>query len=134
MKVFLGGTCNDSNWRNLIIPMLNTEYFNPVVSDWTPNSMAEEIKQREICDIVLYTITPKMNDIYSIAEAVDDSNKRPEKTVFICLREDDDERFTGHQWKSLDAVSQMIDRNGGKIFTHLKSAANWINEQRKVFA
>ena len=34
MKVFLGGTCNESTWRNRIIPMLAIDYFNPVVDDW----------------------------------------------------------------------------------------------------
>ena len=35
MKVFLGGTCNNSKWRDKLIPMLNIDYFNPVVDDWT---------------------------------------------------------------------------------------------------
>jgi len=28
MKVFLGGTCNESNWRNRIITMLEVGFFN----------------------------------------------------------------------------------------------------------
>ena len=38
MRVFLGGTCGGSTWRNQIIPMLEKagiNYFDPVVSDWT---------------------------------------------------------------------------------------------------
>ena len=127
LKVFLGGTCNESNWRNQIIPMLDIEYFNPVVEDWTPACMAEEIKQRESCDIVLYAITPKMTGTYSIAEVVDDSNKRPGRTVFIRLREDGNKRFDEAQWKSLGAVAQLVEKNGGSIFTDLKSAAIVIN-------
>lgn len=34
-KVFLGGTCNESAWREELIQMLNVDYFNPVVDDWT---------------------------------------------------------------------------------------------------
>ena len=127
MRVFLGGTCNESKWRNRIIPMLEVGFFNPVVADWTPDCMAEEIKQRETCAIVLYAITPKMTGTYSIAEAVDDSNKRPEKTIFIRLRDDGHARFDEGQWKSLGAVAQLIERNGGKVFTDLKSAAIEIN-------
>ena len=41
--------------------------------------MEEEIKQRAECDFCLYVITPKMTGVYSIAEVVDDSNKRPEQ-------------------------------------------------------
>ena len=38
MKVFLGGTCNNSIWRDVLIPLLTDNginYFNPVVDDWT---------------------------------------------------------------------------------------------------
>lgn len=30
-KVFLGGTCNDTTWRDKIIPYLKIDYFNPIV-------------------------------------------------------------------------------------------------------
>ena len=127
MKVFLGGTCNESTWRSLIIPMLKIEYFNPVVDDWTPDCMAEEIKQRKTCDIVLYAITPKMSGVYSIAEVVDDSNKKPKKTILILLRDDNSLHFDEGQWKSLNAVAQLVKRNGGHVFDNLKLAADFIN-------
>jgi hypothetical protein len=127
MKVFLGGTCNDSTWRNQIIPMLHMEFFNPVVADWTPACMAEELRQREECDVCLYVVTPKMTGVYSIAEVVDDSNKRPERTVFVRLRDDGDLKFTDGQWKSLGAVAQMVMRNGGVAFDSLRSSAQHIN-------
>lgn len=130
MKVFLGGTCNGSNWRNLIIPMLNIDFFNPVVEDWTPDCMAEEIKQREECDFCLYTITPKMTGVYSVAEVVDDSNKRPEKTVFVRLRNDGQAMFDEGQWKSLGALTKMIKDNGGAVFADLKSAALFMNSKQ----
>ena len=44
-KVFLGGTCNESTWRNELIPLLENagvEYFNPVVDNWTPECQEEE--------------------------------------------------------------------------------------------
>ena len=67
-KVFLGGTCNESNWRDILIKNLTIDYFNPVVEDWTPECQEEEIKQRKTCNFVLYCITPKMTGVYSIAE------------------------------------------------------------------
>ena len=127
MKIFLGGTCNGSTWRDHLIPMLTIDWFNPVVENWTPDCMAEEIKQREICDIVLYTITPKMTGTYAIAEAVDDSNKRPLKTIFTLLQQDEDCKFNKGQWKSLNAVAAMVSRNGASVFTDLESTATDIN-------
>lgn len=52
-KVFLGGTCNNSTWRNELIPLLNIDYFNPVVEDWTPECQAEEERQKnEECQYI----------------------------------------------------------------------------------
>jgi len=129
MKVFLGGTCNESTWRDTLISMLEIDYFNPVVDDWTPECMEEEIRQRENCDFVLYAITPRMTGVYSIAEVVDDSNKRSNKTIFIRLRYDDNNKFTDEQWRSLGAVAKMVENNGGNVFDNLESAANFINAQ-----
>ena len=127
MKAFLGGTCNGSKWREILVPMLKVDYFDPVVEDWTPECMAEELKQREVCNVCVYVLTPKMSSVYSIAEVVDDSNKRPEKTVFVPLREDGDERFTDQQWKHLGAVAEMIVRNGATVISDLDSLATWLN-------
>lgn len=93
-KVFLGGTCNDSTWRDDLIPKLKIDYFNPIVDDWNKEAQQEEIKERKNSDYVLYVITPKMSGVYSIAEVVDDSNKRPEKTLFCVLNIDDENEFT----------------------------------------
>ena len=128
-KVFLGGTCNESTWRNELIEDLKINYFNPVVEDWTPECMVEEIRQRETCDFVLYTITPKMTGVYSIAEVIDDSNKRPEKTLLCILVEDNKKFFTNGQWKSLQQVGEMVRRNGGKTFVRLYSVAEYLNKQ-----
>ena len=129
MKVFLGGTCNESTWRNRIIIMLNIDYFNPVVDDWNPECMKREIKERELCDYCLYVITPKMTGVYSIAEVVDDSNKKPSRTVFVILRDDGKAIFDEGQWRSLKSVAAMVERNGGKVFDNLKSAAIWLNHE-----
>lgn len=126
-KVFLGGTCNESTWRDKLIKLLKVDYFNPVVDDWTEECMLEERRQRETCDYVLYTITPKMTGVYSIAEVVDDSNKRPQKTIFCLLETDEDLVFTCGQMKSLNQVGKMVERNGGKYFTNLNAVADYLN-------
>jgi hypothetical protein len=133
IKVFLGGTCNNSLWRNEIISYLkqyDIDYFNPIVDDWTPESQKEEIKQRKNCDVVLYTITPLMTGVYSIAEVVDDSNKRPDGTILVLLKEDK-KKFTDGQWKSLQMVGRMVKSNGGKVFFNLKSVVEYINKWKQ---
>jgi hypothetical protein len=116
MKVFLGGTTNETTWRDELQVYLdreNIEYFNPVVKDWNEEAYQEELRQRETCDIVLYLITPKMIGVYSIAEVIDDSNKRPSKTLFTYKIKDGDFEFNEAQIKSLKAVSKMVVNNGG---------------------
>ena len=131
-KVFLGGTCNGSLWRDELIKKLEIDYFNPVVDDWTEEDYLEELRQREICDYCLYVITPLMTGVYSIAEVVDDSNKRPEKTIFCILDKDVIGarllvNFNGEQIKSLDKVGVMVEKNGGKYFTSLEQVADFLN-------
>jgi len=126
-KVFLGGTCNESDWRDRIIPVLQIDYFNPVVDDWTPACMVEELRQREACDFCLYVITPRMTGVYATAEVVDDSNKRPEKTIFVPLFNDKDLTFDAGQWKSLNAVRRLVKANGAQVFFDLLRAAYYMN-------
>ena len=128
-RVFLGGTCNESKWRDSLIGILEIDYFNPVVEDWTEECMKEERKQKETCEYCLYTITPKMTGVYSIAEVIDDSNKRPEKTLFCVLGIDDNFMFDVGQLKSLIQVGKMVERNGGKLFTNIEDVASYLNNK-----
>lgn len=112
--------------------MLNIDYFNPVVDDWTEDCIKKELEERENCDFCLYTITPKMTGVYSIAEVVDDSNKRPNRTILVILKDDEKNKFDEGQWKSLGAVARMIKKNGSQVFDTLKSAANYLNQRRII--
>lgn len=129
MKVFLGGTCNESTWREELIKNLKIDYYNPVVPDWTPECQKEEIHQREICDYCLYVITPKMTGVYSIAEVVDDSNKRPFKTILAIIKEDEEHKFNDSQWKSLLSTLELCRRNNSNVLIDpsMDNLADFIN-------
>jgi hypothetical protein len=131
-KVFLGGTTNNSSWRDELIKLLKIDYFNPVVDNWNEEAQKEEIKQRKTCDFCLYVITPKMEGVYSIAEVIDDSNKRPEKTIFAYLLEDDGKVFGKHQIKSLDMVGNMVKENGANWFKGLSEIADYLNFKKNL--
>jgi hypothetical protein len=128
-KVFLGGTCNGSLWRDDVIKRLKIHYYNPVGEEWTAEMMEEELKQRAESDFCLYVFTPKMEGFYSVAEVVDDSNKRPEKTLFCFINSDEGNTFTDIQVRSLEQVKKMIKKNGGTCFDTLKEATDFLNHQ-----
>lgn len=125
MKVFLGGTCSGYKWRNKLIPMLKCNYFNPMTKGWNEEKRQLEVKERESADYVLYVITSDMKGVYSIAEVVDDSNKRPNKTIF-CILEDNMDYKTKH---SLNAVKNLVANNGAIICDNLQSVADFLNKQ-----
>ena len=129
MKVFLGGTCAESKWREKLIPLLKCDYFNPVVEDWTPECQEIEEKEKKICDYHLYVITPKMKGVFSIAEAVNDSKDLKDKCIFCITREDDDREWEKGEFKSLCAVSNMVTNNGGVVFGSLNDIADYLNEK-----
>lgn len=130
-RIFLGGTCNESTWRDKLIKLIQEngnrlDWFNPVVDDWTEECQKKELEEREKCDYCLYVITPKMTGVYSIAEVIDDSNKRPNKTIFCYLDKDEDYMFDYGQMKSLDNVAKMVEGNGGKSFKSLEEIVKYL--------
>lgn len=133
MKVFLGGTVNGSTWRDKLIPLLNkdsVDYFNPVVEEWTEECKARERIERTRCDVNLYVLTPLMAGVYSIAEVVDDSNKRPTKTVLMILEEDNHETFTNRNRHSIREVERLVRHNGGTVVQgSIKDLATYLNER-----
>lgn len=127
MKIFLGGTCNNSTWRDRIIPKLKAEYFDPIVNDWTEEAQKEEEHQKAVCDVHLYVITPLMKGVFSVAEVVQDSNNPKIVTVLCVLAEDDKKKFDETEMKSLDAVKAMVRDNGAFVSNSLASTVMYLN-------
>jgi len=130
--VFLGGVCSETTWREELKPLLTCSYFDPVVSEWTDEDKAKEIQERATCNYVLYVLTPRMSGIYSLAELIDDSNKRSKQTLFVILKEDINDEgkrivFIPEFKSSLDAIAELAVSNGALQFDSLQSVANFLN-------
>lgn len=109
-KVFLGGTCNETTWRNDLIDVLGVDYFNPVVEDWTADCIAEENRQKHVlCNIHLYVITSDMSGVYSIAEVVQSSLTEGKTTILHVIPDG----FGKSRLESLEAVCGLVSSNGG---------------------
>lgn len=133
MKVFLGGTCSGWKWRDKLQQLLKCDYYNPIVKNWSEEDRLREVRERETADFVLYGITNGIKGVYSIAEVVDDSNKRPEKTLFLNLYDIDKEMIHVRAYRemahSLKAVENLLKENGVKIFHSIQEVADYINSQ-----
>jgi hypothetical protein len=109
-KIFLGGTCNNSTWRNQIEKLVQVAMFNPVVDDWTEECQAIEMDEKENkCDIHLYVITSQMIGVFSIAEVIDSVHNKTKKTLLHVIPDG----FDKGQLKSLQAVVNLVKLRGG---------------------
>ena len=131
-RVFLGGTCADTTWRNELIPLLkNVEYFNPVVEDWTPEcQLVEEEEKNKKCNIHLYVITKEMQGTYSIAEIIHSAHlantygTSVDNVIFCVLNEG---TWQKHEIKSFNAVMSLI-----KNIAPLNSITCYVNNMEEV--
>lgn len=128
-NVFLGGTTNDSDWRYKLQEHLhpNILTFNPIVFEWNESTAQNEADARKRSDFMLYVITPKMIGYLPIADVIDESNKRPKKTLMCILEEDDGYEFTYQQLLSLEYIGKIVIANGGILFKSLLEVATFLN-------
>ena len=125
-KVFLGGTCAKTTWRDDLIKAIQVDYFNPVVVDWTADCQVIEITEKDHhCDVHLYVITSAMEGVFSIAEVVDSVHTLGKVTILHVMPGG----FEEGQLKSLKAVVNMVKANGGIAYidTELERTARVIN-------
>lgn len=130
-KVFLGGTCNNSTWRDELQPIIQINKFNPVVDDWTEECQAIEMDEKENkCDVHLYIITNEMIGVFSIAEVMDSVHNKTKKTIFHVIPDG----FDRKQLKSLEAVVNLVKLRGGIAYvdSDLYRTARVINNSFKT--
>lgn len=131
-KVFLGGTCAGTTWRDELIPMLEKEgiaYFNPVVKNWTPADQEKEEREKLEAETHLYYITSAMKGVYSIAEIVDSFYQ--EYNVVFCFNP---EGFDTAQIKSLKAVCKLLEkRSEGFDFNSILHSKCEVNSVEELF-
>lgn len=137
MKVYLGGTANGSIWRESLIPHLKIDYYNPIVNG-KPNEGDFYYEKNEAydCNYYLYVVTPVMQTGYTIAEAINHSNRFKEKVIFCLLRNDTQRteedncishHFSDYEYDTYTRIGEMIKKNGGHFYTSLNDVATFLN-------
>lgn len=131
MKVFLGGTCNGSHWRNDLIKLLepDIDYFNPVVPSWSEDARLNEEKEKLICDYNLFVFTPKMSGLYSIAEVSILAVKQPEKTLFCILEQDGNTSLSIMTKQNMEAIKNLLIQHDVICFSSLHEVAEFLNSK-----
>lgn len=136
MSVYLGGTI-ESDWRQIIIPLLKVEYVNPVENYWSPDLRAKTISLRDQCEYSLYCITPNQIGFYAIAELIQDAHVKRGRCIYCMIDADKNENdsgavFTDRALLSLESVGMMVLSLGACWVPNLRTAANVINEGLEV--
>ena len=133
--VFLGGTCNNSEWRSELISLLTVAYFDPIVEDWTEGDAQNEENAKHKSKAILYVITPKQSGTYALVEmAVTACKNVDKKVVIVFLKKDEGDQFDEDQTKSNNAVKDLLTKNtNAEFFTTLKDAAAVLNEYVSTF-
>lgn len=130
-KVFLGGTWNNSKWRDTLIPLIQIDKFNPIVENWTAECQEIEETEKEYnCDVHLYVITSEMSGVYSIAEVVDSVHNKTKKTILHVIPDG----FSKGQLMSLEVVVNLVKKRGGIAYidSDLMRTARVINNSFKT--
>ena len=125
-RIFLGGTCNNSTWRDKLMRLVQVDMFNPVVEDWTPECQENEMDEKDNkCNIHFYCITNLMIGVFSIAEVIDSVHNKKVRTILHVIPDG----FTKAQLKSLTAVVDLVNIRGGIAYVDedLKRSARVLN-------
>lgn len=129
MNVYLAGGLNaESSVLINLKSELRIDHFDPSTLPNDFHSFKVSKEAWENCDYCLYIISPLMKGFDQIVNAVDDSNKRPNKTLYCFLLEADNSKFTEHQVKSLKAIGETVKKNGARWFESLSEAVQFLND------
>jgi hypothetical protein len=109
-RIFLGGTCAKTTWRDELIKAIQIDYYNPVVEDWTSECQQIEILEKETyCNIHFYCITKEMKGVFSIAEVIDSTHTKSKRTILHVIPDG----FNEFELRSLQAVVDLVNLRGG---------------------
>lgn len=125
--VFLGGTCNESTWRDKLIEGLEISYFNPVVQDWTKDDKEKEDQIKDSADYNLFVFTPKHTGFFSFVEATLLAVKSSSRTILCVLQDDDGATFDESTKRSVDETLSTLKEEGIKVFDSLDNVRTYLN-------
>uniref|UniRef100_T1GVN7 Uncharacterized protein n=1 Tax=Megaselia scalaris TaxID=36166 RepID=T1GVN7_MEGSC len=86
-EVFLGGSCNPTTWRaDVAIPILQKlgiSFYNPQVSEWTPDLIELEQKAKEKAKVLFFVMDSQTRATAGAIEAAHIAAQNPRQLVLV---------------------------------------------------
>ncbi|XKL67292.1 hypothetical protein PGB90_002783 [Kerria lacca] len=143
-EVFLGGSCNPTTWRrDVAIPILekcDISFYNPQVTDWSPELIELEHQAKENALILLYVIDTETRNVVSLIETSHFLGNR--RNVIIVLNSYQGpgqiigcEKITLEEFHDLNTslvlFQQLIERRKVSVFSDVIEGMNKSIEEIK---
>nr|XP_029709942.1 uncharacterized protein LOC109403689 isoform X3 [Aedes albopictus] len=88
-EVFLGGSCNPTTWRaDVAIPTLKKlgiTFFNPQVSEWTPDLLELEHRAKEKAKVLFFVMDPQTRSTAGAIEVANIAGRNSKHLVLVLL-------------------------------------------------
>jgi len=123
--IFLGGTCNQSTWRDQLTAPNGFEFFNPQLPagvEWEKHHQDAEEAAKKNAAIQVYVITPEMTGVFSIAELVAMAITDREHLVVGIIGE-----FEPFMQKSMDATARLVQAQGKYVCRDIDDVQGELN-------
>jgi len=130
--VFLGGTCNGSQWRKVLTDGLTIAFFNPIVENWSDEAKAQEDEIKASADYNLFVFTPLHTGFFSFVEAAISAIKSPSRTILCVLSEDNGQSFAEDKKHSIDAIVAELRKEGIQVLESLDECRTFLNTKEPV--
>ncbi|KAI4496155.1 hypothetical protein M0802_008022 [Mischocyttarus mexicanus] len=136
-EVFLGGSCNPTTWRSEVaiptLQRLGITYYNPQVSQWGPELIAQEYEAKQTARVLLFVIDNQTRNSAGIIEAAQLAATRSESLILVIYPYRQDQTILGESVSSQEYYDLMngllvlqyfMERNRIPIFESVSVALN----------
>ncbi|XP_043668708.1 uncharacterized protein LOC122629390 [Vespula pensylvanica] len=110
-EVFLGGSCNPTTWRSEIaiptLQRLGITYYNPQVSQWGPELIAQEYEAKQTARVLLFVIDNQTRNSAGIIEAAQLAATRSESLILVIYPYRQDQTILGESVSSQEYYDLM---------------------------
>jgi len=118
-NVFIAGRGDYGNWRSEIKRLLGDNVITAESSGRGLVNAQHDAFEKEHADAIVFVITPSALSTFDLANAVNESNKRPEKTIVCFLSAGNEWMHDPRRYAELSEVRAILESNGARCLNGL---------------